>query len=78
LGLSLARRIGEDHNGRIDVTSAVSQGTTFAEILPLQKAQRQFPRLKQLSSRRHGGGCGDRLFPSAWANQAFFLTSKET
>jgi signal transduction histidine kinase len=37
LGLSLARRIVEDHHGRIDVTSTVGQGTTFAVVLPLQK-----------------------------------------
>jgi len=37
LGLSLARRIVEDHQGRIDVTSAVGQGTTFAVLLPLQR-----------------------------------------
>src|SRR5579864_4149441 len=37
LGLSLARRIVEDHHGRIDVTSAVGQGTTFAVVLPLQR-----------------------------------------
>jgi len=38
LGLSLARRIVEDHQGRIDVTSAVGHGTTFAVVLPLQRA----------------------------------------
>jgi signal transduction histidine kinase len=38
LGLSLARRIVEDHQGRIDVASAVGQGTTFAVVLPLQRA----------------------------------------
>jgi signal transduction histidine kinase len=38
LGLSLARRIVEDHQGRIDVTSAVGQGTTFAVVLPLQRS----------------------------------------
>jgi len=38
LGLSLARRIVEDHHGRIDVTSAIGQGTTFAVILPLQRS----------------------------------------
>jgi len=38
LGLSLARRVVEDHHGRIDVTSEVSVGTTFAVILPLQRA----------------------------------------
>jgi signal transduction histidine kinase len=38
LGLSLARRIVEDHHGRIDVTSAVGVGTTFTVVLPLQRA----------------------------------------
>jgi signal transduction histidine kinase len=37
LGLSLARRIVEDHQGRIDVASAVEKGTTFAVVLPLQR-----------------------------------------
>src|SRR5579871_5788691 len=36
LGLSLARRIVEDHHGRIDVTSTVGAGTTFSVVLPLQ------------------------------------------
>ena len=35
LGLSLARRIVEDHQGRIEVSSAVGRGTTFAVVLPL-------------------------------------------
>jgi signal transduction histidine kinase len=38
LGLSLARRIVEDHQGRIDVTSAVGHGTTFTVLVPLQRA----------------------------------------
>jgi hypothetical protein len=38
LGLSLARRIVEDHQGRIDVSSALGKGTTFAVVLPLQRA----------------------------------------
>ena len=38
LGLSLARRIVEDHHGRIDVTSTLGQGTTFSVVLPLQRA----------------------------------------
>ncbi len=38
LGLSLARRIVEDHQGKIEVTSVVGQGTTFSVLLPLQKA----------------------------------------
>jgi signal transduction histidine kinase len=36
LGLSLARRIVEDHHGRIDVSSALGKGTTFSVVLPLQ------------------------------------------
>jgi len=41
LGLSLARRIVEDHHGRIDVTSALGRGTTFAVVLPLHPAATQ-------------------------------------
>jgi signal transduction histidine kinase len=41
LGLSLAQRIVEDHHGKIDVTSVVGQGTTFAVLLPLQAAGTQ-------------------------------------
>ena len=37
LGLSLARRIVEDHQGRIDVASTVGKGTTFAVVLPLMR-----------------------------------------
>jgi two-component system, NtrC family, sensor kinase len=39
LGLSLARRIVEDHHGRIDVSSALGRGTTFAVVLPLQRSE---------------------------------------
>jgi signal transduction histidine kinase len=41
LGLSLARRIVEDHHGRIDVTSTVGKGTTFAVMLPLERLTAQ-------------------------------------
>ena len=37
LGLSLAHRIIENHQGRINVTSTVGIGTTFAVVLPLQR-----------------------------------------
>jgi signal transduction histidine kinase len=37
LGLSLVRRIVEDHQGRIDVASTLGKGTTFRVILPLQR-----------------------------------------
>jgi len=40
LGLSLARRIVEDHHGRIDVSSTVGTGTTFAVLLPLDAASK--------------------------------------
>ncbi|HEX3322851.1 MAG TPA: ATP-binding protein [Terriglobales bacterium] len=36
LGLSLARRIVEEHRGRIEVTSEVGKGTMFRVLLPLQ------------------------------------------
>ena len=41
LGLSLARRIVEDHHGRIEVTSGVGSGTTMAVILPLRPTPAQ-------------------------------------
>jgi signal transduction histidine kinase len=34
LGLSLARRIVEEHHGRIEVSSVVGQGSTFTVLLP--------------------------------------------
>jgi signal transduction histidine kinase len=37
LGLSLARRIVEEHQGRIEVTSVVGQGTKFVASLPLRR-----------------------------------------
>lgn len=37
LGLSLARRIVEDHQGRIDVASTMGKGTTFTVVLPLKR-----------------------------------------
>jgi len=36
LGLSLARRIVEEHHGRLDVTSTPGKGSSFAVVLPLQ------------------------------------------
>ena len=41
LGLSLARRIAEEHHGRIDVTSEVGKGTKFLVVLPLQQGTAQ-------------------------------------
>lgn len=40
LGLSLARRIVEEHRGRIDVTSTVGEGTKFLVKLPLRRPAR--------------------------------------
>ena len=37
LGLSLARRIVEDHGGRIEVSSMVGHGSTFTVFLPLRR-----------------------------------------
>lgn len=41
LGLSLARRIVEEHHGRIEVTSVVGQGSKFAVLLPLQRGEEE-------------------------------------
>ena len=37
LGLSMARRIAEEHHGRLEVTSEVGKGSTFSLVLPLQQ-----------------------------------------
>jgi signal transduction histidine kinase len=37
LGLSLARRIVEEHHGRIEVASTTGKGTTFTIMLPLKQ-----------------------------------------
>ncbi len=38
LGLSLARRIVEDHQGRIQVVSGLGRGTTFTVLLPIERS----------------------------------------
>jgi signal transduction histidine kinase len=38
LGLSLARRIVEEHHGRIDVSSSMGKGSRFVVLLPLIRA----------------------------------------
>ena len=43
LGLSLARRIVESHNGKIEVTSTPGQGTEFTVRLPLRKGAAKEP-----------------------------------
>jgi signal transduction histidine kinase len=41
LGLSLARRIVEEHHGQIEVTSVVGKGSTFEVVLPFTMAAAQ-------------------------------------
>ncbi|HST11729.1 MAG TPA: ATP-binding protein [Terriglobales bacterium] len=41
LGLSLARRIIEDHRGRIEVQSEVGRGTEFLVVLPIRQPREQ-------------------------------------
>jgi signal transduction histidine kinase len=45
LGLSLARRIVEEHHGRIDVHSVVGKGSKFTMLLPFHTPAAQMPRL---------------------------------
>jgi len=37
LGLSLARRIVEEHQGAVEVTSTVGKGTQFTVLLPIRR-----------------------------------------
>jgi len=39
LGLSLVRRVVEDHNGKVEVESKVGEGTTFRVFLPLRQEE---------------------------------------
>jgi signal transduction histidine kinase len=41
LGLSLARRIVEEHHGRIEVNSVVAKGSKFTVLLPFQTPSSQ-------------------------------------
>ena len=41
LGLSVARRIAEEHRGRIEVSSEVGKGTKFLVVLPFQQGAAQ-------------------------------------
>ena len=45
LGLSLARRIVEEHHGRIEVHSVVGKGSKFTVLLPFHTPAAQMPRL---------------------------------
>ena len=39
LGLAVVRKIVDAHEGRIDVTSAVNQGTCFTVTLPVEHTE---------------------------------------
>ncbi len=50
LGLSLARRIVEDHRGKIDVQSEVGKGTEFLVTLPIHQSERETENLEATAS----------------------------
>ena len=50
LGLSLARRIVEEHHGRIDVTSTVGKGSRFEVLLPFSVADQPSETLAEVLS----------------------------
>ena len=50
LGLSLARRIVEDHRGRIEVQSEVRRGTEFLITLPMRQSQESSEKLEVAAS----------------------------
>jgi signal transduction histidine kinase len=50
LGLSLARRIVEDHRGRIEVESEVGKGTEFLVTLPIHQPEKQSEDLEAAAS----------------------------
>ena len=50
LGLSLARRIVEDHRGRIEVQSEVGRGTEFLITLPIRQSQESSEKLEVAAS----------------------------
>jgi signal transduction histidine kinase len=51
LGLSLARRIVEEHQGTVEVNSTVGKGTEFTVLLPIRRAVAQG---KELARERSG------------------------
>ena len=46
LGLSLARRIVEDHRGKIEVESEIGRGTEFLITLPIHQPEQQSENLE--------------------------------
>jgi signal transduction histidine kinase len=50
LGLSLARRIIEDHRGQIEVESELGQGTEFLITLPIQQSQQSAENMEATAS----------------------------
>ncbi|PYX42740.1 MAG: hypothetical protein DMG81_01100, partial [Acidobacteria bacterium] len=50
LGLSLARRIVEDHRGTIEVQSEVGRGTEFLVTLPIHQSEPETENLEAAAS----------------------------
>ena len=63
LGMATIARVVQDHDGAIDVTTKVNQGTTFAIYLPVELAtrpEREAPGMRMLRASANLASCSDQ------------------